>query len=151
MQVHLSLSSLLIVVGLTACATQPPAAQQAASAPQPAAAPAKPAGPDSLQVMFDADSATLSPAAGGVIDHAARLFREGNPVVMTVTGHADRSGEEFANLILSAKRAASVKDAMVARGIPAQRLELVADGTADPAVPNDPVAPDNRRVVITWR
>jgi outer membrane protein OmpA-like peptidoglycan-associated protein len=44
-----------------------------------------------------------------------------------------------------------VKDALVARGIPADRLELVAYGVAEPAVPADPTAAENRRVVISWR
>jgi OOP family OmpA-OmpF porin len=148
----------MIVALAAGCASAP--AQQSAVAPtapaQPppqtaAAAPKPAAGPDSLQVLFEADSATLSSAADGVVDHAARLFREGNPVVMTVAGHSDASGSEFGNLILSAKRAAAVKDALVARGIPAQRLELEALGTADPAVPADGTSPENRRVVITWR
>jgi len=146
----------LIALLTAGCATSPPAEPQAGAAPPPApqaaAAPAKPApGADSLQVLFDVDSAALSPSADGVIDHAARLFREGNPVVMTVAGHADNDGTEFNNLVLSAKRASVVKQALVARGIPAQRLELVAFGVAEPAVPDKPTAPENRRVVITWR
>ena len=156
MQVHRSLTSGWIVLLAAGCATSPPPAQQASSAPppaaQPAAAPAKPAaGADSLQVLFDVNSAALSPAADGVIDHAARLFREGNPVVMTVAGHSDRDGSELGNLILSAKRAATVKQALVARGIPDRRLELLAFGVTEPAMPDNPTAPDNRRVVITWR
>jgi OOP family OmpA-OmpF porin len=158
MKVHHALASGLIGMLAVACATTPPAAQDAAStpppAPQAAAAPAKPAAPaapDSLQVLFDADSATLSASGNDVIDHAARLFREGNPVLMTVAGHSDGEGAELPNLILSARRAAMVKQALVARGIPAQRLEMVALGVAEPAVPANPTAPENRRVVITWR
>jgi outer membrane protein OmpA-like peptidoglycan-associated protein len=158
MQVHHSLASVLFVMLAAGCAATAPTTQETAAAPaatpagpaKPAAAPAA-AAPDSLQVLFDENSSSLSTSADGVVDHAARLFREGNPVVMTVSGHSDLQGAEYANLILSAKRAAAVKAALVARGIPAQRLEVVAYGVAEPAEPNNPTAPENRRVVITWR
>jgi outer membrane protein OmpA-like peptidoglycan-associated protein len=158
MKVHHAVASGLIGMLAVACATPPPAGQDPASTPPPApvaaaavAKPPAPAAADSLQVLFDFDSATLSASGNDVIDHAARLFREGNPVVMTVAGHSDGAGEELPNLILSARRAATVKEALVARGIPGQRLELVALGVAEPAVPTNPTAPENRRVVITWR
>jgi outer membrane protein OmpA-like peptidoglycan-associated protein len=156
MKVHPSLAPGLIVMLVAACATPPSTTPQASATPpatQVAATPAKPAAAaaDSLQILFGVDSASLSPAAGEVIDHAARLFREGNPVVMTVAGHSDRDGAELANLLLSGRRAAVVKDALVARGIPADRLELVAYGVAEPAVPANPTAAENRRVVISWR
>ena len=148
---------LLTVAGCTqpqssAEATAPPAV--AAAQPSPAATPAKPPaapGQDSLVVLFPVASASLSDTADGTIDHAARLFREGNPVVMTVTGFADPRGGELPNLILSAQRAATVKAALVAHGIPAQRLEMVAYGVTEPAVHDNPAAAENRRVVITWR
>jgi OOP family OmpA-OmpF porin len=152
MKVHTSLASGLIALLVAGCANQTPTTQQAV-APPPAPTPAVPAkaSADSLQILFAVDSSTLSPAADAVIDHAARLFREGNPVVMTVAGHTDRDGAELANLFLSGRRAAVVKEALVARGIPADRLELVAYGIAEPAVPANPSAPENRRVVISWR
>lgn len=155
MRVHHLLTAGVGLLLMAGCASQPSSSEaSAAPAPAPAATPAKapaPAGADSLVVLFPVDSAALSGAADGTVDHAARLFREGNPVVMTVTGYSDAQGQEFANLILSAQRAATVKAALVARGIPATRLEMVAYGVAEPAVQNNPTAPENRRVVITWR
>jgi outer membrane protein OmpA-like peptidoglycan-associated protein len=156
MKVHHALACVLIASIAAACAATTPAGQDAASTPPATAAtasakPAAPAAADSLQVLFDVDSAALSGSGNDVIDHAARLFREGNPVVMTVAGHADGDGAELPNLILSARRAAAVKQALVARGIPGDRLELVALGVAEPAVTANPTAPQNRRVVITWR
>jgi outer membrane protein OmpA-like peptidoglycan-associated protein len=155
MKVHHTLSAGFVAMLVAACsATTPTTGQQAAATPPAGpAAPVKPAaaGPDSLQVLFAANSSDLSSSGTDVVEHAARLFREGNPVIMTIAGHSDAEGAELPNLVLSAKRAETVKAAMVARGIPADRLEAVAYGVAEPAVPNNPTASENRRVVITWR
>ena len=70
---------------------------------------------------------------------------------MTVARHSDRTGAGLTNLFLSGRRAAVVKEALVARAIPADRLELVAYGIPEPAVPGNPTALDNRRMVIGWR
>ena len=56
-------------------------------------------------------------------------------------------GAEFGNVILSAKRAEVVKQALADRGIPADRLQIVADGEAEPVVGVLP----SRTAVVTWR
>src|SRR3569832_953925 len=68
-------------------------------------------------------------------------------------GNADRmastgavGGYEY-NLRLSQRRAAAVKQYMVARhGIPAQTLEVVGMGKSQPLIPQNPYAAENRRV-----
>jgi outer membrane protein OmpA-like peptidoglycan-associated protein len=107
--------------------------------------------PSDVQLFFDNGSTSLSPAANQKLDEAARLYREGSPVVMFVAGHSDSSGAEYPNLVLSAERARMVKQALVARGIPADRLQLRAMGTSLPVDPNAVLPENNRRVVITWR
>jgi outer membrane protein OmpA-like peptidoglycan-associated protein len=126
-------------------------------APPPAAAP-PPAqsgstGPEDVLIYFASGSAVLDPKAESQIDYTARLFREGNPFVMTVAGHTDAVGEDYPNLLLSARRAETVKQALIARGIPAERLQIQALGESDPAVPgrDDTADAKNRRVRITWK
>ena len=70
---------------------------------------------------------------------------------MFTTGYADRSGDEYRNVLLSARRAEAVKRALVARGIPADRLLIQALGESELANTANPDSPENRRVVITWR
>ena len=69
---------------------------------------------------------------------------------MFVAGYSDTLGDDYYNLLLSARRAQAVKEGLVARGIPADRLLLQAYGTSEPASNGDQGA-DNRRVVVTWR
>jgi OmpA-OmpF porin, OOP family len=135
-------------VALAACSgPQPPAAPVVAAAtPATPPAPAK-ASAESLSIAFAEGSTKLSPEALSQLDGAARLYRDAHPEVMIVSGHTDPSGAEFPNLILSAHRAASVKTALVERGVPADRLQIVAVGQAQP-VPT--VTPD-KVAVITWR
>jgi outer membrane protein OmpA-like peptidoglycan-associated protein len=144
-----------VIPGLSACSqpTRVTASQPPAPAPTqvPAASPPSSSTPSDVQVTFDTGSSALSAEANQKLDGAARLYREGHPVVMFIAGHADSTGSEYPNLLLSAERARAVKQALVERGIPADRLELEALGTSLPANPNEVTPENNRRVVITWR
>jgi len=145
---------------LGACAG-PHTTQSAANTPTPAPAPAPAPAPtpppaaaaapapsvESVTIDFPSDKATISSDAGKQLDGAARLYRSAKPEVMFVTGHSDPAGQEYPNLVLSARRAEAVKQALVDRGIPASQLQIMADGTAQ-RVPG--VTPE-RSAVITWR
>jgi outer membrane protein OmpA-like peptidoglycan-associated protein len=85
------------------------------------------------------------------LNHAARLFRDGNPIVMIVSGGTDAVGSPVQNLLLSENRAKAVLRALIARGIPAERFQVLAKGETDPAVESGEAEPKNRRVEITWR
>lgn len=106
---------------------------------------------DQISIDFPRGGTALDADADKKLDVAARLFRDANPVLMFTTGHSDNTGDEYANLLLSARRAQAVKTALVARGIPADRLLLRAVGASDPVDAADPAAADNRCVVVTWR
>ncbi len=133
--------------------------------PTPAAAPGKtggsPAHLDSEEravvadnkvvIVFPNGGAALTETADRQLDVGARLYRDANPVLMTVAGYADPQGGEYQNLLLSARRAEAVKQGLVARGLPADRLLLQAFGQSVLANSTDPLAAENRRVVITWQ
>ena len=108
---------------------------------------------DSLKIRFRTGSAAVSAEEQATLDQAARLFREGSPIVMVVAGGADTVGSPDANLALSVRRAEAVLDGLVARGIPAERLQLLGRGTSELAVDTEPGVdnPENRIVEITWR
>lgn len=108
---------------------------------------------DSLKVYFESGSATIGGDQEAMLDQAARLFRDGSPIVMIVAGGADTVGSPDRNLDLSVARAQAVVDGLVARGIPADRLQLLGRGNSELAVetPAGVDSSENRRVEITWR
>jgi outer membrane protein OmpA-like peptidoglycan-associated protein len=121
--------------------TDAPKAEAAAAAPAP------------LVLYFDMGSSTIRNADNAVLDHASRTFNEGKPIVMILTGTADRTGGAAINLELSERRAAAVLRGLIARGIPADRFQILAKGETElPIATNSGVAEaQNRRVEITWR
>ncbi len=141
------LASLSLACLLAACASPPPAPAASTAAPtDPAPEPAKPAD-ESVAIAFAPDEWRLSPEADRQLDGAARLYRDARPEVMIVSGHTDKTGGEFNNLVLSARRAEAVKQGLADRGVPADRLQVVAIGEAEPV----PAIPASRSAVITWR
>jgi outer membrane protein OmpA-like peptidoglycan-associated protein len=117
----------------------------------PAAAPS--AAPSSLVFYFDAGSAKVRPKDLALFDQASRLYRDGKPLVMVVTGSTDSVGTAAGNLRLSQQRAGAVLRGLVARGIPTERFQILAKGATEPPVPTAPGAaePRNRRAELTWR
>ncbi len=158
---HRAVYATLLFSGLlaTGLLTSPASAADAPQAATPAQAappaPAAPAGanPAPLVIHFDSGSTRVGAEGQAVLDHAARLFREGNPIVMIISGATDAVGSPERNLQLSQERDRAVLRGLVARGLPTQRFQLLAKGETDPAVPADPgvAQPENRRVEITWR
>ncbi len=130
---------------------------QTASAPQVAPASGTPTpgqtSPNSLVVYFDFGSAALTPKDNEALDQASRLYRAGHPILMVVSGYTDTAGSAEYNLELSLQRANTVLHELVARGIPADKFHIVADGETDLAVPTPQGVSDpaNRRVVVSWR
>ncbi len=120
----------------------------ARTAPAPAAA-----APEALVLHFDLGSTAVREQDRAVLDQASRLYRDGHPVVMIVSGSADSVGSPESNLLISQQRAATVLRGLVARGIPAERFQLLAKGETDPVVParQGIAQAENRRVEIRWR
>ena len=98
-------------------------------------------------------STTIRNEDKAVLDHASRAYSEGKPIVMILTGTADRTGSAEVNLELSQRRAEAVLKGLLARGIPADRFQVLAKGETElPVATNSGVAElQNRRVEITWR
>ncbi len=132
---------------------QPPSASAPVSAPAPggAAAGATPAGDTVL--LFATGTATLGAQNEALLDKAARIYAQDRPVIMIVTGSTDRVGSPVDNLLLSQRRATMVVHAMIARGIPADRTQILAKGETNPPVSTarGVAQAENRRVEITWR
>ncbi len=109
--------------------------------------------PESLKIHFGSGQATISEDQRKVLDQAARLFREGSPLVMIVAGSSDTVGSGELNLSLSIRRAQTVALGLADRGIPIERLQVLGRGVSQLEVPtSEGVAnADNRLVTITWK
>jgi outer membrane protein OmpA-like peptidoglycan-associated protein len=81
-----------IAASAAAQTTDPaPAPKNATEAAKTDTQPA-PAAPAPLVVFFDVGSTTLRNEDKAVLDHASRAYSEGKPIVMILTGTADRTG-----------------------------------------------------------
>ena len=146
-----SLFMLPALAQTTAPAPAPAPATDAAT--PPAAAPATAKAKDSLSIFFDNGSAALRAGDAPVLDQAARLYRAGQPIVMILTASTDPTGSPIGNLQLSQQRANTVLRGLVARGIPAERFQILAKGETDLPVAAKPgeAEPRDRQVEIAWR
>jgi outer membrane protein OmpA-like peptidoglycan-associated protein len=130
---------------------RPPAPPPPAYGPAPAVAPAPLASQGrSFRVFFEFDKASLSREGERVVRQAADSYRRTGAARIEVTGYTDLSGTPRYDLDLSKRRAASVRAALVAQGVPAATITESWRGKQSPLVATaDGVRePQNRRVDI---
>jgi outer membrane protein OmpA-like peptidoglycan-associated protein len=96
-------------------------------------------------VFFDFDSANLKPGAYTEIDRTANVLNRYPQTTILVAGHTDSSGSASYNQQLSERRAQSVRDALVNRGVDPRRLTVIGYGENQPISSN---AAMNRRVEL---
>ena len=103
-----------------------------------------------VQVQFDLDSAKLRPESLPALDQLATTLSA--PELANkryrVEGHTDTTGSFNHNLDLSKRRAQSVRDYLVSKGIAASRMDSEGYGSTR-LLPNlAPTDPTHRRVVV---
>ena len=91
----------------------------------PESAPASSPPGASLVVHFATGKSTLDAEAVRLLKGFAPAMKSG-PNLIDVTGFADRTGNHAANVELAKRRAVAVRDALVAEGIPVDRIRLKA-------------------------
>ena len=74
------------------------------------------------RVFFETDSSDLTPQARATLDKQAQWLNLYSRYAFTVEGHADERGTREYNIALGARRAQTVRDYLVSRGISAQRM-----------------------------
>jgi outer membrane protein OmpA-like peptidoglycan-associated protein len=135
--------ALILALGLGACANTRDASIADASASRPIKLPIAQIDRGVAiwlpsQVMFDFGKASFNEAeAAPYLDKVARLLREKTQKTVALEGHTDNVGSGEFNQALSTRRAESVRDAMLARGVPAERMQVAGFGLARPVAPND--------------
>jgi len=101
-------------------------------------------------VTFDTNSAEVRPGLYAEIDRVAGVLTQYPDTFIRVDGHTDSVGSDAYNMDLSVRRANSVKDLLVQRGIAPGRIEVMGFGETMPVATNDTEAGRqlNRRVEI---
>jgi outer membrane protein OmpA-like peptidoglycan-associated protein len=133
----------------------PPPAPAAPPVQESRAAQAAPAPRDYSfdDVYFDLDGYTLRPEATPVLDEAAQAMRADPTLTLNIEGHTCDLGTAEYNLALADRRATTVRNFFVSRGIPASRLRTASYGEEDPEHANvhEETRRLNRRVALVVR
>jgi outer membrane protein OmpA-like peptidoglycan-associated protein len=88
-------------------------------------------------ITFDTDKATLTPESSVQETNIAEILKVFPNVKIKIGGYTDNTGDANHNLTLSAERANTVKNELVADGIDASRLEAKGYGSEHPVASND--------------
>ena len=87
-------------------------------------------------VYFDFDKSAIRKDMDTVIADNAKALKGRTDIKLTVEGNCDERGTVEYNMALGEKRAKSVRDALIAKGIDGSRLSLITKGKANPVVAN---------------
>jgi outer membrane protein OmpA-like peptidoglycan-associated protein len=97
----------------------------------------------SYGIYFDVNKDVVKPESYGTLKSIADVLKENPDVRIKIVGHTDSDGADAANLDLSKRRGASVKNELVKSfGIDASRLESDGLGETKPVAAND--TPSNK-------
>lgn len=101
-------------------------------------------------VLFAFDSAELTSEAQRLLADVGTRLTGANLVSVRVVGHTDSVGSDSYNQALSERRARSVADFLVTRGVPAGKLSTEGRGESQPVADNasDVGRAENRRVEL---
>ncbi len=88
-------------------------------------------------ILFDFQSAVIKPESYGALKEIAKVLKENSSIKVKVIGHTSSDGDDAANMELSKKRAAAVKDALINEFlIEPSQLETEGKGETAPIADN---------------
>jgi peptidoglycan-associated lipoprotein len=101
------------------------------------------------RVFFDTDSSDLSVQARATLDKQAEWLSHYDRYAFTIEGHADERGTREYNIALGARRAQTVRDYLISRGVSGQRMRTISYGKERPVAVCDDIScwSQNRRAV----
>lgn len=117
-------------------AASPPAAAVAPMAVAPAPMPMPKPLPSKVSFSADAlfafDKSVIKPEGKGMLDGLVQQLNGAQYDKVFLVGHADRIGSTAYNQKLSERRAAAVKDYLVQKQLPSDRINASGKGESDP-------------------
>lgn len=127
------------------CAEQPKSTQ--AAAPSTAVDAPELAGAW-YQIYFDTNKTDIDSRGRMVVNTVAHVATNNGLTRVTVIGKTDRVGSTAGNVALSQRRADEVRDALIAAGVPADRIDTSWTGEARQAVSTANEAEEQRNRVV---
>jgi formylglycine-generating enzyme len=105
---------------------------------------------DIYGINFDIGKAIVKPESYPIIEQITNYLKENPKTRILIEGHTDNTGKDDLNQALSEKRAQSIKQEIVNRGVDASRMETIGYGASKPVADNKTAAgrTQNRRVTI---
>jgi peptidoglycan-associated lipoprotein len=86
------------------------------------------------RVFFDFNKSDIKPEGQTVLQRQAAWLKTYASVTVTVEGHCDERGTREYNLALGNRRANAVKNALIAAGVAANRVQVISYGKDRPVV-----------------
>ena len=101
-------------------------------------------------VHFEFDKDRLTPDSRTILDHVYETLKDSPGLRYEIAGHTCNLGKAAYNMSLSQRRANSVREYLISKGIPAGQISAKGYGFTQPRVPNDtePHRELNRRVEL---
>ncbi|MBZ8118592.1 peptidoglycan-associated lipoprotein Pal [Roseovarius sp. LXJ103] len=84
------------------------------------------------RILFPVDQFTLTADARATLDGQATWLMTNTDFDAVIEGHADEQGTREYNLALGARRANSVQEYLLSRGVPGNRMRVVSFGKERP-------------------
>jgi outer membrane protein OmpA-like peptidoglycan-associated protein/tetratricopeptide (TPR) repeat protein len=102
-------------------------------------------------IFFDTGKAELRPESFIELDKLQLLFVQNPSLQVEISGHTDDIGKDIENQILSEKRALSVANYLITKGINNQNIKVKGYGKTKPIMPNisEEKRQINRRIEIS--
>ncbi|MFZ5572067.1 MAG: OmpA family protein [Thermodesulfobacteriota bacterium] len=88
-------------------------------------------------IQFDSAKWSFKPSSYEVMDQIVTVFETHPDVKFEIQGHTDNRGSAAYNLNLSEKRANAVKEYLIGKGVPADRITAKGYGLTMPVASND--------------
>ena len=101
------------------------------------------------RVFFESDSSELTQQSVSTLEKQAQWLRAYPQYSFIIEGHADERGTREYNIALGARRAQTVRDYLISRGIAANRMRTISYGKERPVALCDDIScwSQNRRAV----
>ena len=89
------------------------------------------------EILFDFDSAIIKPQFHPALADVITVLQNNPDLKIEIQGNTDNTGPESYNKILSEKRAQTVKEHMISKGIASDRLKALGFGASRNVAPNE--------------